>query len=428
MREKVSIVLNEREPLKRKTAEMLVAQLAEINITASRIEIDENIETVICERLPRVLVLDYLLGDYSTGLDVMHRLSEIDVESRPLVIFLTDEPSVQVAVDAMRMGAYHYIELDNPRAVSLASREIERLLKSEPTAQRRLKNPPKINDLVATSKQSRLLIKQLQAIIAKRSPVVLICGPAGSGVTTLAKALQEERSSRNPCRKIDLRFFTGTARDALGISHRSGVTGRVGSNLSLIIEHLEEDDGELLDFLIDNFEDLWGNVSVSNNDSFLTLCTSDTEISAAWAKAIPLEMIKIPALQDRSDDIPALIQRFVQEAVSLSSLKIKPLSAQITAWVSELDWPGDIKQLRSCVLNALIMNTLDGGDLKELINEQRNVWEENNSHDSNILPDPFTAAATLERCGHRYRPAAALLGCGIRKLQTIIDRAISGGE
>ncbi|RIL08412.1 MAG: hypothetical protein DCC75_09015, partial [Proteobacteria bacterium] len=71
MREPVTIVLNEREANKARAAEVLQRTLQDLGITASRLEIDEHIEDTILKKAPRVLVLDYLLGDYSTGLDVL---------------------------------------------------------------------------------------------------------------------------------------------------------------------------------------------------------------------------------------------------------------------------------------------------------------------------------------------------------------------
>ena len=76
MREDVCIVLNEREPSKSKAAEALQAQLQSRGITSSRPVIDRNIEEILVTRMPQVLLLDYLIGDYSTGLDIMQCTGE----------------------------------------------------------------------------------------------------------------------------------------------------------------------------------------------------------------------------------------------------------------------------------------------------------------------------------------------------------------
>ena len=134
MRERVCIVLNERESTKEKAANSLEEKLREADITASRIEIDKHIVDVICERYPEVLVLDYLIGDYSTGLDIQAAVNAKKVGehvSKPKIVFLTDEPSVPVAVEALKNGAVEYIELDNPQAVQNTARVVAELLKEQ---------------------------------------------------------------------------------------------------------------------------------------------------------------------------------------------------------------------------------------------------------------------------------------------------------
>ena len=70
MTNNVCIVLNEREPHKLEVADKLQSALSVIGINLSRLKIGPDINEECVKIEPGYLILDYLLGDYSTGLDV----------------------------------------------------------------------------------------------------------------------------------------------------------------------------------------------------------------------------------------------------------------------------------------------------------------------------------------------------------------------
>ena len=88
MREKVCLVLNEREPAKAKAAALLETHLNHLGISVARLAVNAGIAKAILARPPQIVVIDYLLGDYSTGLDVMASVRAGAGEQTPSFVFL----------------------------------------------------------------------------------------------------------------------------------------------------------------------------------------------------------------------------------------------------------------------------------------------------------------------------------------------------
>lgn len=430
MREKVCVVLNEREPPKRKAAEALEAKLLAAGITVSRVEIDEHIVAVLHERSPKILVIDYLIGDYSTGLDILSSFSDTDESIRPDFIFLTDEPSVHVAVEAMRAGALNYFELDHPQSVkNTAELIIETLGTEQPEAIHRKAVQVTLSDLIAHAPATLQTVQQARSLAAQHTPITVVYGPEGSGLSTFASALAHEFGGESCWRELNLRTFDAPMSEFFGLGGQRTHSLRLGCDLSAIVSFSEEDDGELLDLITDRHEQLWPSSEQSENDSYLIICTTCEATKQSWERLTGAAVLEIPSLAARREDVSALIQRFVLEAEQLISKKVKPFDADVIAWMATLDWPGEVRELWSVVLETAVARTFRNDDTREIIEQAKVAWEEQRVEtDESIQVDPFVAASMLERCGHRYRIAAARLGCSVKKLQQIIRSGMTNGS
>jgi len=421
MRETVCIVLNEREAQKARAADMLQNALSELAITSSRLEVCEEINELIKERLPQILVLDYLLGDYSTGLDVLNALASLPEDKRPSVFFLTDEPSVQVAVEAMRLGACNYFEIDNPQSISRLAREIQQILRERRVHSSRVLPRPRslsLKDLVAQAESSRNMIIQARTLLLKCPSVIIVHGPAGSGRSTIAQALLAGRRA-GFSRIIDLATCAEPLSDMLGLNP-SNSGPKLGLDLSVLIENLEADTGELADLIFSRANRIW-RASIGSSSS-LILCSTAPEITQAWKSLVKeCEVLRVPPLGERTEDIPALVQKFIEEACDISGQKLARFDGELISWLATLDWPGQVRELKAVVLNAALASAFSAEPKKQIISLYKDLWESEIKQQKAAPPlSVLTAASVLEMCGHNYRMAAARLGCSPQALLKLL--------
>ena len=416
--EDVCIILNERESAKEKAAETLLTRLEQNNITASRLKADPKIDQIVLKRSPKLVILDYVIGDFTTGLDLVQELNEKELDCE--FIFLTDEPSVPVAVDAMRLGAANYFELTNPEAINLIVNETKEILKAKKT--RTPKHSPKdifkLKHFIAQSKLSSKVLDEATKQAYKKSALTLICGPSGSGKSCLAEGIFSTRDSSSYLRSCNWDLFGGKIENLFGIKKSSGLS--IGNNLSLIIDHVTLEDQELLSFCSEQLDQNWIRNEQSNNQSYLTVCTAEKECAQAWSKIFDVNPIFIPALNLRKEDIPALTRHIISEIANLYSIKAKTLEASVLKGLSQLDWPGNVKQLRGVVFDAAISTIASGRSWNEAFEES---YERSIELLGNLTvppPTPLTVATVIERCNGNLRASAATLGISIAQIKTIL--------
>lgn len=422
MQHSVCIALNERETEKEQIADELEKALGAFGIHSVRVEITSDVEERLRELKPSVIVLDYLLGDYSTGLDVLSKLSELDESQRPTAFFLTDEPSVRVAVEAMRLGAKNYMEIENPQAIPTLADEILSAIRERSSVNPYKADPiPKLSGLVANSPSTRELHSQAAAFAQQNVPVIVILGQPGIGKRTLAKAIHHERKKHGVLKMVDLSLFDESF-DCFFFKGGTNATQPVlGSTLALIVSQAEEDtSGELIELLEPRLNLLWPESNRSENQSSLTICTSSETTARMWERMCSARILTIPALDShRQEDITALVQRFTREAAQVSGEKLSAPPAKTMKAIAEWDWPQGISQLKAVVTGALLMSQSGESELDECLTVQRTLWE--NEHMSvTEPPSPLLAAMTVEECGHNLRIAAAKLGCNSRLLRDLL--------
>ncbi len=409
-------MLNERESAKAKAATALEKHLNDLGITTSRLKVTEGIERALKERPPQVVVIDYLLGDYSTGLDVMTALSALPEGRRPKFLFFTDEPSVHVAVEAIRKGAVTFVELDDPQALAKLSQEIEGLLDKPAPSTRPIVSQQRLDDLVWNSSAGSAFQQRAVDNLRKAAPLTVLFGASGSGVSTVANALHLSRTAQQPNHHIDLRFFSGDIIDVLGLRSPRPRRACFGNNLSLIIENIEEDNGEILSAITSLPEHFWNSMQAST----LTLCTHSEQTLRGWLSFSRASLLRIPALEERIDDIPAFVQRFSQEAEAFTGKRSRALPAETLSWIKSLKWPGQLRQLRSCIIDSIVAAHANDADIRSTIEAVRSVWDEQQLYRQTAI-GPAEAAFAYAHANYNLKQAAVTLGCSARDLLPILQ-------
>lgn len=400
MREEVTIILNEREPAKSKMAGELLAALLAKNITASRIPPSSKTLELIKARKPRIIVTDYLLEDLGTGFDILEMCKAL--ADAPSVIFLTDEPSVAVAVSALKAGAQHYLEIQNPGALDVIVDEVARTKAPTGVAPAAVMG---FENLLSPSAARRAVHENLQLMTAGSTPpYILLGGPYGSGKRTIARALV--KSLKIPWQEWDVR----TSLHDISTLIEPALRG-LGA---VLISGIEEDPEGIAAVM-----HLLPRAKLP-----VILSTTAPELHSTFHKVDKRLVVKLPSLRDMSVEISAFAEFFGQQASTLlphtrSARKVPTLSASHIAALQRLTWTGELTQLRDVVHHVLLQAELPLSD--DAIVEAHTLWATTHEGCTLELPPKLTVARALHSCNHNERIACAMLGISRVQLRQIVE-------
>jgi two-component system response regulator HydG len=134
--------------------------------------------------------------------------------------------------------------------------------------------------------------------------------------------------------------------------------------------------------------------------------------------------ISLPALRDRTEDIPTLTQYFLKEAAEETGSQVSGITDAAQAALTAYDWPGNIRQLRNCIRTMVVMCDADKLDVADIPPEIRQVRQlasgSRQAQDLGSVPlnelEKQAIIETLAKTGNNREKAAKILGIGERTL------------
>jgi two-component system nitrogen regulation response regulator NtrX len=334
------------------------------------------------QSVPDLIILDiWLQGSSIDGLEVLERV--ISMHADVPVIMISGHADIETAVNAIKIGAYDFIEkpFKADRLLILVKRALDAArLKRELVSLRQRVSVD--STLIGTSPA----LMRLRAVIDRVAPTesrVLIFGPAGAGKEVVARMLHEN-SQRADGPFIVLNCAT-MAPDRMEVELFGRETGN--GNEKPVVGTLEQANGGtlLLDEVADmpletqgkivrvlqeqRFPRVGGSVPVEVDVRVIASTNRDLTIRMAEGlfredlfyrlSVVPLE---IPALKSRPDDIPALLSHFMETVSRSAGSPPRPIADDAMAALQSYDWPGNVRQLRNIVDWILIMASGAAGE------------------------------------------------------------------
>lgn len=325
-------------------------------------------------RLPSLVILDVWLKDSAMdGIELLDYL-KTDHEDLPVII-ISGHGTVETAVSAIRKGAFDYIvkPFKSEKLIVTATRALENAqLKRE---NKQLKAKTITDDRLIGSSS---VIGQLRSKVDRLAPTnsrVLISGPSGSGKELIARLIHmRSLRAKGPFiavnaasmvpERVESELFGMIAED--GISVKAGLLERA-HNGTLYLDEVGdmplETQGKLLRLLIEQrFQRLGGNDHVQVDVRVITSTSRDLENEAQFGRfredlfhRLNVMPLQTPPLTDRREDIPELVEYFIDRLSVTTGLPARQIGGDAMAALQSHDWPGNVRQLRNNVERLLIL-------------------------------------------------------------------------
>jgi two-component system, NtrC family, nitrogen regulation response regulator NtrX len=330
------------------------------------------------QRRPSLIILDiWLQGSKLDGLDLLNVIKEKHPEVP--VIIISGHGNIETAVAAIKRGAYEYVEkpFKADRLILVVGRALEasRLKRENEELKGRAGADTELLGSSAAMRQLRQLLKK----IAPGNSRVLITGPMGSGKELAARSLHA-LSSRTAGSFVTLSAATMAPErmeeELFGVEDGSGATRRVGAleeahGGTLYIDELAdmpiETQGKVLRVLVDQtFQRLGGAKKVKVDVRIVSSTSRDLAGLIAGGRfredlfhRLGVVPVQVPALSDRREDIPELIEHFTKNYSLAAGQPLRRIAADAVAVLQTRDWTGNVRELKNNVERIMI---LAGGD------------------------------------------------------------------
>src|SRR5262245_25338834 len=399
-----------------------------------------------------LVLLDYALPD-ANGLQVLKQIKETDPDT--LVIMLTANTDVGVAVEAMKAGAFHYankpFDLDEMMLLVEKALETTQLRREVRVLRARQAQPYGLASIVGQSDAIKNVRALLEKIGVSPASTVLLTGESGTGKDLAAKVIHygSARAAR-PFMNITCSALPETLLESELFGHERGAFTGADRQKRGLIESADggtvflDEIGEmvpllqakLLRFLEEKAFKRVGGASDIKVDVRVIAATNrslEEEVKKGRFREdlyyrLNVMAVPLPPLRERRADIPLLIAHYIELFNLEFRKKIKGLTPAALAALTAYAWPGNVRELRNAVERAMLLSesaelneshfpvlSAPGGDLTSGMNLPAG------GINLEALERSLVVQA-LERSGWNQTKAATLLGLNRDQIRYRIEK------
>ncbi len=326
---------------------------------------------------PDVVLSDLAMPE-TDGLWLLRTLRE-EMPDCP-VIFLTGRATVDAAVEAIREGAYDFIEkpLDSARLKTCIDRALEKkeTMREVQGLRRRLKQLGS-SEFIGQSAAMRRVFELIQKVAPAKASVA-ITGESGTGKEMVARSVHNLSSRRDkPFIAVNCASIPATLMESEIFGHERGAfTGadqrrpgvfELAHGGTLFLDEVGEIPIELQAKLLRVLEEgrlrrLGGKVEIEVD--VRVLCATNRDLRSEIKNGrfredlffrLNVFQIGLPPLRERREDVPLLVQYFVEKFNSDSGKRVAGVHPDALELLKNHDWPGNIRELRNSVERAVIL-------------------------------------------------------------------------
>ena len=395
---------------------------------------------------PDIVLSDVVMPGLG-GLELLRSLKQGD-PARP-VILITAQGTIDMAVEAMKQGALDFITkpLDHEKLKSVleAAQQDIRLRRESHRMTTQLEKSSGFGPFVGTSAKMREVYQMLETL-AGSDASALLSGESGTGKELAARAIHSHsKREQGPFIAINAAAIPETLMESEMFGHEKGAfTGAVSTRPgcfelahrgTLLLDEIAEMPAALQPKLLRVLED--GRVRRLGAPQEIAfdvrvLAATNREPREAVEKGLLREdlyyrvnvfHVVLPPLRERKDDLPGLVQHFLNELNAKHHCSVVALRQETLERLQGYRWPGNVRELRNVLERAVI---LAKGEWIELSHLPPYLRAEEDRHGTQIVvPQGATAAETerelilktLEQTGNNKAETARRLGLDVKTIR-----------
>jgi DNA-binding NtrC family response regulator len=381
-----------------------------------------------------------------------------EIERRGLgvqILMITAHASVSSAVEAMRHGAFDYIEkpfdaMQLERSVAQACDRQKLVATGGPPVVGAAGGPP-VATMIGSSPAMQELRERI-AQVAVTDETVLICGESGTGKELVAQAIHAlSRRAGQPLVSLNCPALSAQLTESELFGHKRGAfTGadadRVGRfemahGGSILLDEVTEVDpalqAKLLRVLQErSFERVGASETVSVDVRVIATTNRNLTDEVATGRfredlyyRLAVVPIVVPPLRERAGDVLVLVDHFLGHAAERLQRDLFVIEPAAREMLAVYHWPGNVRELQNIITRACVLNQgqpIQAVELRSWLQDESTAGIDTSAttRSEGQLPIGLTLdeverqliVATLERCGGHRAKAAEALGIGLRTL------------
>jgi DNA-binding NtrC family response regulator len=338
----------------------------------------EDALRIVRDDQPDLILLDIQLPGMS-GLEVLEKVKEFDEDI--VVIMVTAHGGLETAVNAMRLGAYDYLNkpfnLDEMAIVIKKALETSDLRKE--VASLRIEHKKVgLPNIVGQGRHMSTILDMMDKIAKSEAATVLVQGESGTGKELVAKWIHyKSNRAEKPFIAINCAAVPATLLESELFGHEKGAFTDAKNTKKGLFEladggtvFLDEIgdmemgmQAKLLRFLEDRTFRRIGGSKVIPVDVRIISATNKDLLKAIESKEFRNDLyyrlqvipVYLPPLRERRDDIPVLAQHFIDTYNREFGKSVKGLSPAAERLLVEYPWPGNIRELKNVLERAIIL-------------------------------------------------------------------------
>jgi DNA-binding NtrC family response regulator len=325
-------------------------------------------------------IVDVMLPELG-GLEVLEELKRIDPDL--VVLMITAFASMEMAIDAIKRGAFYFVPkpFDNQQLLHILANGLTKRRLEDENRQLRtaLRDQGRFMELVGKSPKM-LQVFQLIAQVAPSRSTILVVGESGTGKELVAKAIHQNSPRHDkPFVVVNSGSLPHELLESNLFGHVKGAfTGAVYAKKGLF---------ELADKGTLFFDEI-GNIPLETQAKLLRVIqerefmrlggveTIKVDVRVVAATNIDLRRaveegrfredlfyrlnviaIQLPPLRQRKEDVPALVQHFIDKYVKENGKPLEGVTSEVLQILMDYDWPGNVRELENVIERGVVLAT-----------------------------------------------------------------------